>query len=280
MSLELYARVLWRFRVLVLAGLAVAILLAGMAMFKLPSLEYRQAETWQSSATMLITQEGFPEGRTVLPGAGGPATAPEGEEDVAEDEGPQQVFADPARLANISLLYAQLANSDPVQQAVKRQALENGLNPGTVTAIAVQEVGIGPLPLLRFDGTAASAGDAKATTATAVDAFKRWVARSQAGADILQQDRISLKVLQEPGAPVVTVPRKKTMPVMIFLTVMIITCGLAFLLENLRPVPLRAADLDHLNGYGSAMSNGDHVSIGEHVPNGSAGHSSVSREVA
>jgi len=78
MSLELDMRVLWRFRVLVLAGLLLAILLAGMAMFKVdfgggaPKLTYRQSETWQSTARLLITQDGFPEGRTTLPGAGGP----------------------------------------------------------------------------------------------------------------------------------------------------------------------------------------------------------------
>jgi hypothetical protein len=129
-------------------------------------------------------------------------------------------------------------------------------------------VGIGPLPLIDFQGTAQSAADARATTATAVDAFLRWVQRAQAGADILPQDRVDLKVLQQPAAPIVTVPRKKTMPVMIFLTVMILTCGAAFLLENLRPVPLRHTELDFFGEAPSPMTNG------------SGSHAGISREVA
>jgi hypothetical protein len=249
-----------------------------MAMFKVdlsggaPKLSYRQAETWQSTARVMITQDGFPEGRTTLPGVGAPTAADGEEADV--DEEPRQVFAEPGRLSSLSLLYAQLANSDPVQEAVRRQALAKGLAPGKVTAIGVQEVGIGPLPLVDFQGTAASAADARATTATAIDAFLRWVQRSQAGADILERDRVDLKVLQQPAPAVVTVPRKKTMPVMIFLTVMIITCVAAFVLENLRPVPLRRVDLDELTAYPDPMSNG------HGAPNGSGSHADIPREVA
>jgi hypothetical protein len=270
MSIELYARVLWRFRVLVLGGLLVAILLSAMAVFKLPSFEYRQSETWQSTATLLITQEGFPEGRTTLPGVGAPAAAAPDEEEAEEAGGdrPDRVFAEPGRLASLALLYAQLANGDPVQQAVMSEAGKRGVTPGAVTVIALQEPGIGPLPLLSFQGTAASAPDAKATTAAAVDAFQRWVQRSQAGADILPRDRITLSALEQPGPAVVTVPRKKTMPVMIFLTVMLVTVGLAFVLENLRPVPLRRTELDYLTEYVDSISNGTPSSngSGEHSP--------------
>jgi hypothetical protein len=278
MSLELYARVLWRFRVLVLAGLAAATLLAAMAMFKLPSLEYRQAETWQSTARVMITQDGFPEGRTTLPGVGVPAPV-EGEEEAAEDEPPKQVFAEPGRLSSLSLLYAQLANSDSVQEVVKRHARERGIAPGKVTAIAVQEVGIGPLPLVDFLGEGTTGAEARATTGSAVDAFVRYVRQAQAGADILPRDRVDLKVLQQPATPIVTVPRKKTLPVMIFLTVMIITCGIAFVLENLRPVPLRRADLEQLKAYPEPLTNGNGNGNGNgHAPSNGSG--SRSREIA
>jgi hypothetical protein len=70
MDMQLYLRILWRFKPLVAAGLLLAIPLAVLSFAKVsfaggsPSLKYRQAQTWQSEAVLFVTQRGFPWGTT------------------------------------------------------------------------------------------------------------------------------------------------------------------------------------------------------------------------
>jgi len=65
MDLALYARVLWRFKFLVIAGFIAAVVLATLSFAKIsfaggtPKLTYRKAETWASYSRVLITQPGF-----------------------------------------------------------------------------------------------------------------------------------------------------------------------------------------------------------------------------
>jgi hypothetical protein len=47
--------------------------------------------------------------------------------------------------------------------------------------------------------------------------------------------RVRVEVVRQPQVPTLLVPRKKTRPIIVFLTVAIATFGLAFILENLRP---------------------------------------------
>ena len=68
MDLQLYARVLWRFRFVVAVGTALAIGLAFMSYYKVSfsdgvSVTYREGEVWRSDATLFVTQPGFPWGR-------------------------------------------------------------------------------------------------------------------------------------------------------------------------------------------------------------------------
>ena len=67
MDLGLYFRVLWRFRFLVALGLLAAFALAALSLFSVsPSgVTYRQSEVWSASAKILVSQEGFPEGRSI-----------------------------------------------------------------------------------------------------------------------------------------------------------------------------------------------------------------------
>ncbi len=69
MNLLRHIDVLWRGRVIIAIGLVVAILMATFALFKVSDggLSYRKPETWASSTKLLITQPGFPWGRSVLP---------------------------------------------------------------------------------------------------------------------------------------------------------------------------------------------------------------------
>ena len=67
MDLQLYFRVLWRFRFLMAIGLLAALALSALSLVSVgPSgVSYRQQEVWSSSAKLLVSQDGFPEGRSI-----------------------------------------------------------------------------------------------------------------------------------------------------------------------------------------------------------------------
>ena len=110
MDFGLYARVLWRFKLLVLLGLILALSLATLTMVRVSSdgLSYRQTELWTSTARVGITQSGFPWGRLF---------AQESTTQVPTDAGIP--VADPNRLNNLAVLYAELAMSDPVRRLIR-----------------------------------------------------------------------------------------------------------------------------------------------------------------
>jgi hypothetical protein len=59
--------------------------------------------------------------------------------------------------------------------------------------------------------------------------------RQQAQADIPDKQRVVLQVFSAARNATVVSGRKKTLPIVIFLSVLLATIGLAFVLENLRP---------------------------------------------
>ena len=220
---------LGRFRLLVAGGFALAIMLAFLAYVRvgfdggMPRLSYRKAEVWQSQTTLYLTQKGFPDGRTILPSTGGTGGQPG-----------VPVFGDPNRFASLTLLYAQFANSD----AVRRMALGNRRINALLTAAAQYPPNSSsgnPLPVLQFLGQAASPKEAQEVGVVGVRALQKYIELKQNQAGIPQSQRVSVEVLTRPKAPTVLIPRKKTLPIAVFMATMIVVIGLAFLLENLRP---------------------------------------------
>jgi hypothetical protein len=217
MDLTLYGRVLWRFRWLVLSGILVAILLAVLSVAKVSShgLSYRKHEVWQSSTTILLTQHGFPWGRTVVPASQPGATG------------------GPGWLSGLTELYAQFANSDQVKELMLR---DGAANDWALTAAPVIPTGSSSaLPVIALAGLADSPTSAVRATLVGRSAFLQYVKSQQVLAAIPKGDRIDLQVLQNVTPPTLVQPRKKTLPVVIFLAVLSATVGLAFVLENARP---------------------------------------------
>src|SRR3954453_15978062 len=118
-------RVIWRFKFLVACGFLLAILLAVLSTAKIsldhgrPALTYRQPVGWGANETLLITQHGFPEGRTIFPQA------------VTQTGGTVPEYADPTRLAQLAESYAHIANSDVVRNRIP---LKRGESRALVTA--------------------------------------------------------------------------------------------------------------------------------------------------
>lgn len=230
MDLQLYLRVLRRFRLLVIGGLVLAMTLAFLAYVRVsfaggtPQLSYRKAEVWQSMTTLYLTQKGFPDGRTTLPYKGG----------ASPNQPAVPVFGDPGRFSSLTLLYAEFANSDAVRQMTLGKSRINA----AISAVAQFPLGSSsstPLPILQFSGMAPTPAEAEEVGARGVRALQKYIETKQDLARIATSDRVSVEVLTRPKAPTLLVPRKKTLPIAVFMATMVVVVGLAFLLENLRP---------------------------------------------
>jgi capsular polysaccharide biosynthesis protein len=213
-DLALYGRVIWRFKFLVLAGFVGAIVLATLSFAKVsfdhnqPKLTYRKAETWQSTATILISQKGFSWGSL---------------------QASQAAFSG---LGALPSFYSQLIESRALRERV-------GLEyEGSVFASPIVDKSTGyiaALPLIQITALSSSSTGAITLARRTTNVFLAFMAQQQQAAHLRANQRVVLTVVNPPqGASVVT-PRKKTLPIVIFVMVMTATLGLAFVLENLRP---------------------------------------------
>jgi hypothetical protein len=234
MDLRLFLRVLLRFRLLIVSGLVLATVLALLAFvrveFKNGSIDvsYREQEEWISESTVFVTQAGFPWGRSVVD----VATTPEAAEE-AERLGLR--FADPGRFSSLAVLYAHLADSDAVRRLVTPTGrIENG-RLETAPVVSQGASFAEHLPLFKFSAYTASPAESVALAKRATVAFATFLRRQQIQNGIAPEERVVVNVLKEPTKPVLFQARSRTLPIVIFLTVMIAFVGLAFVLENLRP---------------------------------------------
>lgn len=232
MDFRLYARVLWRFRLIVAAGFVLALMLAVLSIVRVsPSgITYRHSELWSTTMRLLVTQSGFPEGRLYAqeptkPGEAGPTAG-----DQAAKLGIP--IADPARFNTLAILYAQLATSDPV----RRLMLRDGPIRGQVIATALRDDRSGVLlPLIDLTAISTSpraAIELAGRTASALDMF---IAGQQRANNVPISDRVVFRTVVQPSGADIYQPRSKTMAIVVFLAVMLATVGLTFVLESIRP---------------------------------------------
>jgi hypothetical protein len=221
--------VFWRFKFLVLAGFVLACVLATLSVAKVslahgrPVFAHRQAQLWVAQETLLLTQQGFPEGRTIFPK--GPSRRAVGLNYLS------------ARLASLAVFYAQLANSDTVRSRIPAKRIpvrKDELNKLVIAAPVVSNIGNPtPLPMLTFTGEATTRLDAIKLTRVVSGAFRSYVAQQQIDAGVPDNERVFLSVLSVPGSNVVAQPRKKIIPLMVFMAVVVATLGLALILDNI-----------------------------------------------
>jgi hypothetical protein len=232
MDLRLYGRVIWRFRFVVLLGLVLAVLLALLSYVKVsfkggsPSFTYRQAEAWQSNTRLLVGGgQGFPQGQAY--------TAPSG-----NTAKPAAGAAATADFTGLAVYYKQLANSDAVQRILAR---DRSLRGSMVATYDVDSTTKSPLPVLIISGVAATPAMAQRISARGAAAFHSYLNQRASAAGIPPKQRVKLTVLNAPLGAVLVSKRKMTLPIVVFLTVIIAAIGLAFVLENLRP-PIRLVE--------------------------------------
>jgi len=213
-----YGRVLRRFWPLVVAGVILAAGLAFLSLVRVTShgVSYRKPVVWQSQSMLLLTQPGFPYGRSEIP-ATGPGNVP-----------PQYT-----NLASLTDLYSQFANSDEVKRLMRQEGAPKSW---TISALpAVPTIQGGNLPVIVLSGHANSASESVSAVEYGRRALNEYVQRQQQLAKIPEKQRITLQIVQAATKPAVFEPRKKTLAIVVFLAVMLLTIGLVFILENLRP---------------------------------------------
>jgi len=198
-DLRLYGRVISRFRYLVAGGVALAVVLTFLTMFKVGAhgVAWRQQKTYQATEKLLLDN------------LGGSAAS-------GLDAG------------TVIVLDAEVANGD----VVRRLATGTGGPLGgkyVVTAVSGGSA-IGPLPLLEIDAFAHQPRTATAIATRVAEALRSYLPDNVPG-----NSRVVFRVTSSPNHPIVSQGRKFTVPIVILISILVVTFGLAFLLENLRP---------------------------------------------
>jgi hypothetical protein len=230
MDLKLYFSVLWRFKWLVAPGILLAIALAILSFAqpnfsgKGPLLKPRQGQQWVSYSELFVTPEGFPWGEVV---SGTPVKPTKASRDKAPT-------GDPNRFSNLAVLYAHLATSDPVRALL----LKGGPTYGEIDAapvLAGDSNLASALPLIRIAGIADTEKHAVDLVVRTAEAFKQFLAREQVANKIPEGNRVRVTVIKRADKPQLFAGRSMTLPMVVFIAVMILISGLCFILENMRP---------------------------------------------
>lgn len=223
MDLKLALRVLWRFRILVAAGLALGCLLAFLSMVRVdlagsPHFAYRAQPQYESTTSVFVTTHGFPWGSLDLNAGKSAPNAPRG-------------TVNTNVLRDFASLYLQLATSTDVMRELARE----GPIDGVVTAYPILAPDSTTLPLVGLSAVAPSPGQALSLARRHLHAFQTWLQTSQVQAGTRAQNRIVLQPVSGPLPAHLLLGRKKTKPILILLATLVAVVGLAFVLENLRP---------------------------------------------
>jgi capsular polysaccharide biosynthesis protein len=86
-----------------------------------------------------------------------------------------------------------------------------------------------------ISGTGQTPRDAELLTIRATNAFKVFLQEQQAMNRIPTENRVLLTVITKADPPALVKGRSKTLPVVVFVTVLLGVVGLVFKLENMRP---------------------------------------------
>ena len=226
MDLALFASVLRRHRTIVVSGFVLAIVLAFLSFARLGAngVAYRQKEQWVSYSTMLVSQAGFPWGS--LNGEQSDPRSSNG-----RPLGRSTQAADPNRLTTLAIIYAHLADSDPVRHIIGASGPLNGrIEAAPLPAITgATEV----LPIVSIAAFADTGAGAISLARRDSSALATYIERQQEANGIRTSQRVLLSQLSKPVEAKLFSGRSKTLPVVVFLAVMFAAAAAAFVRENM-----------------------------------------------
>jgi hypothetical protein len=242
MDLQLFGRVMWRFRFVVAGGLVLALVLSTLTLLRIDrhGVSYRRSEQWVSYSTLFVTQPGFPWGwavaqsstqpTTTQPTVSSTGTASAAGSTAQRTQPP--ALADPARLAGLAVLYSRLASADAIHQRVDPRTDESVQ---IAPVLAGQGSSTSALPLISVAAISPSPVRAISLARKEVAAFRAFLVEQQARSQIPVRERVVVNVLNRAKLAQLYRRRSLTLPIVVFLTVLTAAIGLAFILENLRP---------------------------------------------
>lgn len=266
MDITQHLAVLSRWRKVILASLFLGVILAALFTIKVPpkdgKIDWRRDEKWQSTSRILVTQAGFPWGRTTLADGQGSTdlNAPlAGKGEKADPDKPD--YADPARLSLLAIIYAFISQSNTIGEIGGKQ-LPPG---GTVTALPLNNQQAGALPLIELTTTGYSKSAASALNVERSRALADYLARQQDANDVPNGQRVKLTVLNKPEATMVS---SHGLPLGVALVFLAFAGGIAasYVLESLRlsrqnaadgTVPEHGALVEHPTALGGSSSLSD-----------------------
>ena len=207
MDINLFFRVIRRFKLLVAFGVLVAAVLALLSFARITSdgLAYRQPKQWSSIQQLSVSTDVPPKFR-----------------ENTETPLPQGVAQE----------YATLATTVGVTALIRRDA--NGKPPGKILSSNVPNGDGSASRIFQLEGIGTSKIAAAAMVNLATRAFNEYLPsynRESYPPPIV----IKLKELGGPSAPEIVKSPSKTRPTFVFLAVLMAFIGLAFILENVRP---------------------------------------------
>jgi hypothetical protein len=233
-DLPLYVKVIWRFKWLVIAGLICAVGLSFLSMVRVsfvdgkPVFAYRQDEEWISFARVFVTRPGFQWG----------STTPEDEIKNSKNPTVEAGRIDSQRLAeqrltNLAIIYANWVDTD----AVRKNMLRGGRIPGRVEAAPIPAIQgeAEVLPIISIAGISRTPELSREITTRAMQSLRQYIFDQQEAAKVPKDARVVMPVIKSAGDTKLMTPRSKTLPIVVFMTVMITVIVLAFILESIRP---------------------------------------------
>lgn len=219
MDLGLMGRVLWRFKVIVIPGFVLALVLAALSIVRVgpAGISYRHTETWVSYTQLLVTQKGFPWGSL--------SGAPNSEQNA--------IRADPGRLASLALIYSNFAGGDAIRARVARSGPVNG----TIQAAALpaSSAGNDVLPIISLAAFSTSPEKAKGLSWRWSQALIGYIDQQQRLSSLPASNRVVVQVLSRPDKAKLFKGRSMSLPIVVFLAMMLAVTAAAFVLENVRP---------------------------------------------
>lgn len=237
MQLERHLLVLWRFRAVVAGGVALGILLAVLAAYQvrwdggvLPSLAARGEEQWSAGSRLLVTQQGFPEGRVTLPGLTS-EQSPDQQQTNGTDDKQGIQYADPARFASLAALYSSYARSDLVRSRIAEHP-----EPDQIQAVPLDLNGSGDqfLPIVEITTTDTTERGAQRLNDHTLKALRGLLSEEQARANIPADSRVRLDTLNEPRTQLLS-GHSYTGSILAFFLCVLAAVALAHILESLLP---------------------------------------------
>ncbi len=221
----MFARVLWRQKRLVLAGMAVALVLSVLAGYRVTSegLAPRAERRYTSVSSIFVAGE---------QGGAFRAVSPRSEEEAAKPG------EDPGDLADV---YAQLVVSDEVRQRVER--VYGSLEEKKSEISAFRQVaraprtGVGagrprPLPFVEINATAPDPGNARRLAQLTAETFLRFVDEQQVAAGIPPNERVSLELARRGTSGRLTGRSPLALVALLFVGFMTFFVALAAILHN------------------------------------------------